>query len=79
MIFGARDLDDFKSEPLIEGIDTDLPESSSRYEAYAKLLFTVWSETVRVTKEAEPPKKRGAGSKGKSKKSVDNEEVEVDV
>lgn len=79
LIFGARDLDDFKSEPLIEGIDTDLPESSSRYEAYAKLLFTVWSETVRVTKEAEPPKKRGAGSKGKSKKSVDNEEVEVDV
>jgi len=78
LIFGTRELSDFKSDPLIEGIDTDLPVSSSRYEAYATLLSTVWKETVRVTKEAEPPKKRSAGAKGKSKKSVDNEEVEVD-
>lgn len=78
LVFGARDLDDFKTDPLIEGIDTDLPISTSRYEAYANLLSTVWIETVRVIKEAEPPKKRGAGSKGKSKKSVENEEVEVD-
>jgi hypothetical protein len=78
LIFGARDLDDLKSDPLIEGIDTDLPISTSRYEAYANLLSTVWVETVRVLAEAEPPKKRGAGSKGKSKKSVENEEVEVD-
>jgi exodeoxyribonuclease V gamma subunit len=78
LIFADQDLDDFKSDPLIEGIDTDLPVSSSRYEAYAMLLSTLWKETVRVTKEAEPPKKRGAGAKGKTKKSVENEEVEVD-
>ena len=78
LIFAGQDLDDFKSDPLIEGIDTDLPVSSSRYEAYAMLLSTLWKETVRVTKEAEPPKKRGAGAKGKTKKSVENEEVEVD-
>ena len=78
LIYGIRDLSDFKSDPLIEGIDTDLPISSSRYEAYASLLSTVWKQTVRVTKEAEPPKKRGVGSKSKTKKSIDNEEVEVD-
>jgi hypothetical protein len=78
LIFGTRELSDFKSDPLIEGIDADLPVSSSRYEAYATLLSSVWKETVRVTKEAEPPKKRGAGAKGKTKKSVENEEVEVD-
>jgi hypothetical protein len=80
LIFAGQDLDDFKSDPLIEGIDTDLPVSSSRYEAYATLLSTVWKETVRVIKDAEPPKKRGAGSKGKAKakKSIENEEVEVD-
>jgi hypothetical protein len=78
LIFADQDLDDFKSDPLIEGIDTDLPVSSSRYEAYAMLLSTLWKETVRVTKEAEPPKKRGAGAKGKTKKSIENEEVEVD-
>jgi hypothetical protein len=78
LIFGSQDLDDFKSDPLIEGIDIDLPVGSSRYEAYATLLSTVWKETVRVTKEAEPPKKRSAGTKGKTKKSVDNEEAEVE-
>jgi exodeoxyribonuclease V gamma subunit len=78
LIFGSQDLDDFKSDPLIEGIDIDLPVGSSRYEAYATLLSTVWKETVRVTKEAEPPKKRSAGTKAKTKKSVDNEEAEVE-
>jgi hypothetical protein len=78
LIFGTRELSDFKSDPLIDGIDADLPVSSSRYEAYAMLLSTVWKETVRVTKEAEPPKKRGAGAKGKTKKSVEIEDVEVD-
>jgi hypothetical protein len=69
-----------KSDPLIEAIDTDLPVSTSRYEAYAKLLSNIWDQTVHLIKEAEPPKKSGTRSKSKTKtkKSVDNEEVEVD-
>lgn len=78
LIFGGRDLNDFKSEPLIEGIDTNLPVSTSRYEAYARLLSTVWGETVCVTKEAEPTKKRVAGSRGKTKKSGEDAELKAD-
>jgi len=78
LIFDGRDLDDLKSDPLIEAIDTDLPVSTSRYEAYAKLLSNIWDQTVHLIKEAEPPKKSGTRSKSKTKKSVDNEEVEVD-
>ena len=78
LIFSGRDLDDLKSDPLIEGVDTDLPMSTSRYEAYAKLLSNIWSQTVHLINEADPPKKSGTGSKSKTKKSVDNEEVEVD-
>jgi len=78
LIFGDRDLSDFRSESLIEGIDTDLPVSTSRFEAYASWLLNVWSETVSVIKEAEPPKKRSAGSKSKIKKSDDVEEEGID-
>ena len=77
LVFGSRELSEFKSDALIKGIDTDLPVSTSRFEAYAAWLSNVWNETVNVTKAAEPPKKRSTGSKRK-KKSVDVEEVEVD-
>ncbi len=78
LIFGSRELPDFKSDPLIEEIDIDLPASSSRFEAYAAWLLNVWSETVVVLREAEPSKKRSAGSKNKTKKNVDVEAIEVD-
>ena len=79
LVFGARELNEFKADGLIEGIDTDLPISSSRFEAYATWLSNVWTETVRVTKHAEPMKEKGSEPKKKAKKSVPNDGEEVEV
>ena len=79
LVFGARELDEFKVDGLIEGIDMDLPISSSRFEAYATWLSNVWSETVYVTKHAEPMKEKGSGPKKKAKKSAPNDGEELEV
>lgn len=66
LVYSGWTLDDFKNEKLIDEVDKHLPLSSSRYEAYATWLLNVWSETIRVTKEAEPKKVRASGTKKKN-------------
>lgn len=62
LVFGEREIDAFKSEPLIAGIDNNLSITSSRYEAYATWLSDIWLQTVSVLNEAEP-KKKSTGTK----------------
>lgn len=77
LVYSGWALDDFKNEKLIDEVDEHLPLSSSRYEAYAMWLSNVWSETVRVTKEAEPKKVKASGAK--KKKSIADSENDEDV
>ena len=79
LVFGGRDLEVFKSEPLIEEIDLALPNSLSRFEAYAAWLADNWAETVRVLTAAEPKKKpKVAGKKAKTEGSEIADEEVVD-
>ena len=77
LVYSGWALDDFKNEKLIDEVDEHLPLSSSRYEAYAAWLSNIWSETVRVTKEAEPKKVKASGAK--KKKSISDSENDEDV
>ena len=71
LVFGERELEAFKDESLLEDVDKDLSNQSSRFEAYATLLSEIWMGTVRVLEDAEP-KKKSAGVKKKTK--TDNSE-----
>jgi hypothetical protein len=71
LVFGERELDAFKNEPLLEDVDKDPSNQSSRFEAYATWLSEIWTATVRVLEDAEP-KKKSAGVKKKAK--IDNSE-----
>ena len=77
LVYSDWALDDFKNEKLIDEVDEHLPLSSSRYEAYAAWLSNIWSETVRVTKEAEPKKVKASGAK--KEKSISDSENDEDV
>ena len=66
LVFGERELDVFKSEPLIAEIDKSLSNTSSRFEAYATWLSDTWLSTVRVLSAAEANSK-SAGVKKKTK------------
>ena len=53
LVYGDADLSDLRAVELIEGVD--LPSSgASRFDAYAGLLVSVWSETVVETDGAPP-------------------------
>jgi exodeoxyribonuclease V gamma subunit len=71
LVFGERELDVFKVESLLEDVDKDLSNQSSRFEAYATWLSEIWIGTVRVLEDAEP-KKKSAGVKKKA--NIDNSE-----
>jgi hypothetical protein len=75
LVFGKRALEEFQGEPLIETIDLDLPPSSSRFEAYADWLTRTWERTVRVVKEAEPPKTKAAAAEKKKPAAVETEDA----
>jgi len=74
LVFGEREVDAFKSEPLIAGIDNSLSNSSSRFEAYATWLSDIWLQTVRIETAAETKKKSAADKK---MKKSDGEDAEV--
>jgi len=79
LVFGGRELEVFKSEPLIEEIDLALPNSPSIFEAYATWLADNWVVTVRVLTAAEIMKKpKSAGTKAKTATTeiVDEEVVD---
>ena len=63
LVFGERQLEVFKSEPLIEEVDLALPSSPSRFEAYAAWLADNWAGTVSVLTAAELKKKTKAADK----------------
>ena len=63
LVFGERQLEVFKSEPLIDEVDLALPSSSSRFEAYAAWLADNWAATVSVLTAAELKKKTKAAGK----------------
>jgi exodeoxyribonuclease V gamma subunit len=71
LVFGERELDVFKIESLLEDVDKDLSNRSSRFEAYSTWLSEIWMGTVRVLEDAEP-KKKSAGVKKKA--NIDNSE-----
>jgi hypothetical protein len=77
LVFGGRELQDFKCEPLIEEIDSGLPSSASRFEAYAAWLADNWAGTVSVLTAAEIKKKtKAAGKKAKTASTeIEDEEV----
>jgi hypothetical protein len=76
LVFGGRELEDFKCEPLIEEIDLGLPISPSRFEAYAAWLADNWAGTVSVLTAAEIKKTKAAGKKAKtSSTEIEDEEV----
>ena len=79
LVFGGRELEVFKSEPLIEEIDLALPNSPSRFEAYATWLADNWVGTVRVLTAAEIMKKpKSAGTKAKTATTEIADEEVVD-
>lgn len=71
LVFGERELDVFKNEPLLEDVDKELSNQSSRFEAYANWLSEIWMRTVRVLENAEP-KRKSVGAKENAK--IDNSE-----
>jgi hypothetical protein len=71
LVFGEREVDAFKSEPLIAGIDNSLSNSSSRFEAYATWLSDIWLQTVRIETAAETKKKSAADKKMKQSDGED--------
>jgi exonuclease V gamma subunit len=77
LVFGGRELQDFKCEPLIEEIDSGLPSSASRFEAYAAWLADNWAGTVSVLTAADIKKKtKAAGKKAKTASTeIEDEEV----
>ena len=75
LVFGERTLEEFQSEPLIDSIDVELPPSSSRFEAYASWLTRTWENTVRVVKEAEPPKTKAGAAKKKNSAAGETEDA----
>ena len=79
LVFGGRELEVFKSEPLIEEIDLALPNSPSRFEAYATWLADNWVGTIRVLTAAEIMKKpKSAGTKAKTATTEIADEEVVD-
>jgi hypothetical protein len=79
LVFGGRELEDFKCEHLIEEIDLGLPISPSRFEAYAAWLADNWAGTVSVLTAAEIKKKtKAAGKKAKTSSTEIEDEEMVD-
>ena len=75
LVFGERELEVFKNEPLITGIDKSLTITASRFEAYATWLSDIWLATVRIVTAAET-KKKSAGDKKIAKSEGESTEVD---